>query len=63
MAIVAAAAMRRDVFAMMLAGLEALAAVDITHRGYPQRREGCRRQPGDVRRKAGPSGQTGLDPA
>jgi hypothetical protein len=35
MAIVAAAAIRRDVFAMMLTGLVALAALDITHRGYP----------------------------
>ena len=43
MAIVAAAAIRRDVFAMMLTGLVALAASDITHRGYPQRRCGCRR--------------------
>ena len=38
MAIVAAAAIRRDVFAMMLTGLVAVAASDITHRGYPQRR-------------------------
>jgi hypothetical protein len=42
MAIVAAAAIRRDVFAMMLSGLVTHAALDITHRGYPQRRQGCR---------------------
>ena len=60
MAIVAAAAIRRDVFAMMLTGLVALAAMDITHRGYPQRCQGRRRRPGELRRKAGPSGRTGL---
>jgi hypothetical protein len=38
MAIVTAAARRRDVLAMMLTGLVALVAVDITHRGYPHRR-------------------------
>ena len=44
MAIVVAAAIRRDVFAIMLTGLVALASMDIAHRGYPQRRKRCRRQ-------------------
>ena len=63
MAIIAAAAMRRDVFAMMLTGLVTVAASDITHRGYPQRRQGRRRRPGKLRRKAGPSGTNGAVPS
>ena len=62
MAIVAAAARRRDVFAMMLTRLVGLAAFDNTHRGYPHRRQCSRRQsprPSELRRNADPSGPTG----